>query len=129
MTNRILLLVPQGLTFDMLTEEQQTAINGVFGQYVLPMPSTIPHDGKVVLDGLAADNFDASHIPLLGLPFEVIAQWKDDGEVVIPLNEAVFLEHLPPSYTYDEEGNVIDTVPATLCEPHSWAGWNKVIGV
>lgn len=119
MTNRILLLVPQGLTFDMLTPEQQAAINGVFGQYVLPMPSTIPHAGKVVLDGLSADNFDAATIPVLGLPFEVIGQWKDDGEVVIPLNEAVFLEHLP-----NPEIGV-----KVLHEPHSWAGWEQVIGV
>lgn len=119
MTNRLLILVPQGLTFDMLTVEQQAAINGVFGQYVLPMPSTKPLSGQVVLDALAADNFDASTIPQLGLPFEVLAQWKDDGSVVIPLNETVFLNYL----SEPEEGEKI------LHEPHTWAGWPKVIGV
>lgn len=128
MTNRLLILVPQGLTFDMLTPEQQAAINSVFGQYVLPMPSTIPFNGKVLLDCLAADNFDASYIPLLGLPFTVIAQWKEDGFVVLPLDETLFLQHLPSSYIYDEDGNLTET-PATLHEPHSWAGWPKVIGV
>ena len=52
MTYRAIILVPEGLTFEQLTEEQQAACNSVFGQYVNPMPSTITYNGKQVLDGL-----------------------------------------------------------------------------
>ena len=116
MSYRILMLVPEGLTLDALSSEQQAAIASVLGQYVLPMIGTIPNAGRVVLDGVAADNFDASTIPLLGLPFEVIGQWKEDGTVIVPFDDEKFLAHLPDP----EEGDKV------LHEPHRWAGWPEL---
>lgn len=119
---RVLFLIPEGLTFDMLTPEQQAAIRSVLGQFVLPMPSTIPFGGKVVCDGLAAENFDPSTLGPLGLPFEIIGLWEFDGEnaiEVVPLNETAFMAHLP----LDENG-----VPQPLHEPHRWSGWPVLFG-
>lgn len=82
----------------MLTPEQQAAIQSVFGQFVLPMPDTIPANNKVVCDGLAAENFDPSTLGPLGLHFEIIGLWEFDGEnsiEVVPLNETAFMAHLP----------------------------------
>lgn len=113
MTYRIIMLVPEGLTFALLTPEQQAAINSVIGQYVLPMPATIPFNGKVVLDGLAADNFDADTLDPLGLPFEIIGQWDDQGNIIVPLDEDALATHIEP----DQEGNKV------LRETHCWSGW------
>ncbi|MBE2191859.1 MAG: hypothetical protein IAE63_06735 [Alphaproteobacteria bacterium] len=122
MTYRAIILVPEGLTFEQLTEEQQAACNSVFGQYINPMPSTVPFNGKQVLDGLAADNFDPTTIGTLGLPFEIIGLYHDASEApVIPLNETVFMNYLQ-AYT-DEQGNPINP---TFHVPHSWAGWKEL---
>ena len=122
MTYRAIILVPEGLTFEQLTAEQQTACNSVFGQYVNPMPSTVAYNGKQVLDGLAADNFDPSTLGPLGLPFEVIGLYHDASEVpVIPLDETVFINYLPEPI--DGEGNPIEKV---MHVPHSWAGWAEL---
>lgn len=119
MTYRVIILVPEGLTFEQLTAEQQAACNTVFGQYVNPMPSTIPFNGKQVLDGLAADNFDPSTLGPLGLPFEIIGLYHDASETpIIPLDEAIFMNYLPDKT--DEEGNPIGKI---MHVPHSWAGW------
>ena len=68
MSYRILMLVPEGLTLDALSSEQQAAIASVLGQYVLPMIGTIPNAGMVVLDGVAAviiaDTTTAAQYPL-----------------------------------------------------------------
>ena len=123
MTYRTIILVPEGLTFEQLTEEQQAACNSVIGQYVTPMPSTVPYNGKQVLDGLAADNFDPTTIGTLGLPFEIIGLYHDASETpIIPLDETVFMNYLPD--TIDEQGN---TVSPTFHVPHSWAGWGDII--
>lgn len=117
---RVLFLIPEGLTFDMLNAEQQAAIQSVLGQFVLPMPSTIPFGGKVVCDGLAAENFDPERIGSLGLPFEIIGLWGFDGKNAIevaPLNETAFMAHLP----LDENGG-----PQPLHEPHRWSGWPEL---
>ncbi len=120
---RVLFLIPEGLTFDMLTPEQQAAIQSVFGQFVLPMPSTIPYGGKVVCDGLAADNFDPSTLGPLGLPFEIIGLWEWDGadyiSEVVPIDAVAFMAHLP----LDENGD-----PQPLHEPHRWSGWPVLFG-
>lgn len=122
MTYRAIILVPEGLTFEQLTQEQQAACNSVFGQYVNPMPSTVPFNGKQVLDGLAADNFDPSTLGPLGLPFEIIGLWEWDGaeyiNEVVPLNETAFMAHLP----LGENGD-----PGPLHEPHRWSGWPECI--
>lgn len=122
MTYRAIILVPEGLTFEQLTQEQQAACNSVFGQYVNPMPSTIAYNGKQVLDGLAADSFDPTTLGPLGLPFEIIGLYHDASEVpVIPLDEAVFINYLPDQL--DAEGNPIEKV---MHVPHSWAGWAEL---
>lgn len=113
MTYRLILTSPLGLTFEMLTEEQQAAVRSVLGQYVLPMPSTIPHGGKVVFDGLAADNFNPVAIGELGLPFEILGMWDNDDQEIIPLDVEEFNKYLP------------DGVEGI---PHSWAGWSKLFG-
>lgn len=118
MSYRVLMLVPEGLTFEALTPEQQAAISSVFGQYVLPMYGTIPDAGKVVCDAVAGDNFNPDNIAPLGLPFELIGMWQEDGVAVIPLNENEFLAHLP-----EPEGGV-----KVLHEPHRWSGWPKCFG-
>ena len=111
---RVLLLVPEGLTFDMLSVEQQAAINSVFGQYVNPMPATITHNGMQVVDAVTADNFNPTVMVDFGIDWPVIGMWSFDGAVLSPLNETEFMKFLP-------EG-------ATLHEPHRWAGWPQVIG-
>ncbi len=115
---RVLFLIPEGLTFDMLTDEKKAAIQSVLGQFVLPMPSTIPFGGKVVCDGLAAENFDPSTLGPLGLPFDIIGLWEWDGaeyiNEVVPINAAEFIARLP----LDENGD-----PQPLHEPHRWSGW------
>ncbi len=120
---RVLFLIPEGLTFDMLTPEQQAAIQSVFGQFVLPMPDTIPANNKVVCDGLAADNFDPSTLGPLGLPFEIIGLWEWDGadyiNEVVPIDAVAFMAHLP----LDENGD-----PQPLHEPHRWSGWPVLFG-
>ena len=122
MTYRAIILVPEGLTFEQLTEEQQAACNSVFGQYVNPMPSTITYNGKQVLDGLAVDNFDPTTIGTLGLPFEIIGLYPDTSETpIVPLDEAVFINYLPDQI--DGEGNTIEKV---MHVPHSWAGWAEL---
>lgn len=114
MTYRVLMLIPAGMTFEMLTPEQQAAVNGVLGQYVTPIPSTIPFNQKQLLDGLAADTFNPDHIVTLGLPFEIIGMWSNEGVVVLPLDEVKFKQHLAE--------------PEPLLEPHRWAGWPVLFG-
>lgn len=128
MSYRVLMLVPEGLTFEALTPEQQAAISSVFGQYVLPMYGTVPASGKVVCDAVAGDNFDPSSIATLGLPFELIGMWKDDGTIAIPLNEAEFMARLPDTKIYDESGSVVGSASPVLHEPHRWSGWPKLFG-
>lgn len=118
MTHRVLLLVPEGLTFDMLTPEQQDAINGVFGQYVLPMPGTLPFLNRVLCDALVNDSFDPGKLGPLGLPFDIVGMFDEAGSVLIPLNEADFMARLPEP----EEGEKV------LAEPHRWSGWPKCFG-
>lgn len=127
MTYRAIILVPEGLTFEQLTEEQQAACNSVFGQYVNPMPNTIPYNGKQVLDGLAADNFDPTAIGALGLPFEIIGLYHTEAETpIVQLDEAVFINHLPDVVVYDDNGDVVSSTPPTFHIPHSWSGWNTL---
>lgn len=125
MTLNVYLLIPEGTTFDNLTEEQQAAIQSVFGQYVMPMPGTKAHDGTVVCDALAHDSFDPTLMPGLGLWWDIIGMWRDDGTVVVPLDETKFLERLADKVTYDIDGNVISTESPTLHQPHQWSGWPK----
>lgn len=107
---RVILSAPATLDWDGLSEDQQTAIAGVFGQYVMPMPGTIEHSGLKIIDAVTTDAFDPANIPILGLPFEMMGLWQWDGHTL------TILEALHEAfYDYVESGNRII--------PHSWAGW------
>lgn len=107
---RVILSAPATLDWDDLSEDQQTAISGVFGQYVMPMPGTREHDGQKVIDAVTIDSFDPAKIHILGLPFEVIGIWQWDGDTL------TVLEALHETfYGFVESGARVI--------PHSWAGW------
>jgi hypothetical protein len=118
MTYRVLLLIPEGLSFDLLSQEQQSAIQGVFGQYVLPMPGTIPHDGLVLCDAVVDESFNPADMGDLGLDWPLVGIFDEAGSVVMPLDEAAFMARLPAPDTGDK----------VLHEPHRWAGWPKCFG-
>ena len=90
-----------------------------------PMIGTIEVNNMVVTDTIVTEA-DLSDENILGA-------WGWDGasENVVtlkPINEAVFLSHLPDVATIDEDGNEIDRQPPTLHEPCRWAGWPKCFG-
>lgn len=123
---RLILAIPEGLTFDQLAPEQQYAVNSVFGQFVLPMPGTRPANGKQIVDAVAADNFDPAAIGELGLPFEILAYWQWDGstlDTILPLDEAAWLPFLPDVPVLDEQGEQTGVMPPMFHIPHGWAGW------
>lgn len=128
MTKRVLLLIPEGLTFDMLTEEQQKAINAIFGEYVIGMTGTVPKDGTIICDALCSDAFNPANMAALGIDWTILALWSASNDIIVPLDQPEFLARLAPVNTYDAEGNVLTTEPATvLIEPQRWAGrgaWN-----
>lgn len=107
---RVILSAPATLDWGDLTEDQQTAITGVFGEYVMPMPGTIEYSGRKIIDAVTIDSFDPANIPILGLPFETLGLWQWDGDAL------TILEALHETfYDYVETGiRVI---------PHSWSGW------
>ena len=115
---RVLLLIPEGLTFDLLSLEQQTGINSVFGQYVMPMPGTIAANGTVVCDAVTLSTFDPTYMAPLGITWPIIGMWDNSGAIIVPLDEGAFMTHLPDP----------DVGPKTLYETHSWAGWPVLIG-
>lgn len=107
---RVILSALASLDWDDLTEGQQAAITGVFGEYVMPMPGTVEHVGQKIIDAITLDSFDPANIQILGLPFIVLGLWQFDGTVLTEmeaLNE-VF-------YNYVASNNRLI--------PHSWAGW------
>ena len=124
---RLLMLVPEGLTFDMLTEEQQAAINSVFGQYVMPMPDTNGYDGFKICDAVCTVEFEVENMADLGLDWQIIGQWVWNGEngvtEITPLDEQIFMNYLLDTTVYDGDGNQMVTIPAVFHEPHKWSGW------
>jgi hypothetical protein len=131
---RVLLLIPEGLTFDMLSIEQQAAINSVFGQYANPMPSTIPANRMQIVDAVTADNFDPAVMPQYGIDWPVIGlfQWDGKSPEITTLQELkldVYIQHLPNDVTYDENGKEVSSTPTTVHEAHTWAGWPNCIEV
>lgn len=113
MAKRVLLLVPQGLTFDMLTPEQQAAINLVFGKYINPMPTSIIFNGMQIVDALTGDNFDPSTMANYGIDWPVlgICQWDGVAEyvtIIQPLDTETYKHYMPDG---------------SLTECHRWAGW------
>jgi len=128
---RVIMQLPQGLRFDDLQPEQQAAIMRVFAQFTLPMPGTIPADGYELVDGVTGDNFDPAVMDGLGMPWPVLGMWQWDGRgelvEVEPYRADLMLAHLPPVYTYDDDGNVVSERPQTDATlPHNWAGWPQV---
>ncbi len=113
---RVILLVPEALEFSMLNEDQQAAIASVFGQYVMPMPGTVTASGMKVVDAITTDNFNPASMGQHGLNWPILGMWNSEGVPVIPLDEAVFLAHLPTPDVGDK----------VLHEPHRWAGWPEV---
>ena len=122
MTKRVILKVPEGLEFTDLTEEQQTAIRNIFGQYVNPMPGTIAADGWQIVDALTNDSFDPALTVTFFPDWDILALWGSDKEILVPMDWDAFLPHLPDTHTYDDEGNILTTTPATPHLPHGWAG-------
>jgi len=114
MTYRVLLLVPEGLTFGSLPHEAQAAINTVLGQFVNPMPNTQAAGGYQVVDAVTADNFDPNTMGDYGINWPILGMWDEEGKDLIPLNKDQFMKHLPDG--------------AELHEPHRWLGWPKLFG-
>lgn len=110
---RVLLLVPKGLTFDLLTTEQQEAIRIVFGQYVNPMPSSIVYNNLQLVDALTQDNFNPATMIDYGIDWPIIGLMQWDGlsaevDVIVPLDTELYKKFMPDG---------------SLTECHRWAGW------
>lgn len=88
---------------------------------VVPMPGTIEVGGKILADCLIAV------IPE-NLPegFTIIAQQAKSGEFDVPLIADVFLAHLAPIIIYGPDMAIVGTEPATLHQPHTFAGWPDI---
>lgn len=112
---RVILSAPATLAWGDLTDDQQNAITGVFGEYVMPMPGTIGHAGHKIIDALVADTFEPTAIQQLGLPFALLGRWQWDGETIMPLQclDAAFLNFLPD--------------PSIMILPHNWLGWPPIM--
>lgn len=127
---RAIYLLPAGTRIDTLDPEQQQAIQSVNSQWRLPMPGTVPHAGLEVVDGLTDDSFDPLVMPALGLDWQCIGMWQWDGHgglvTLVPLDMDALYPHLPDVTEYDEDGEVIGTVPAVPHVPHGWAGHPQI---
>ena len=128
---RLILTCPTGLTLDLLTQEQQAAIQSVFAQFTLPMSGTIEYNGLVILDAITNDNFNPDVLVPLGLPFTILGMWQWDGtsDVLTELQPLLggFINYLPSVIEYDIEGNVVSRSIPLLHIPHGWCGWPEVI--
>jgi len=113
---RLWLLIPDTLDFGELPPEQQVAINSVFGQYVKPMPGTVPFEGLVICDALVTDEFDEPTMRERGIDWPIVGQWMQDGTVLTPPDTQALRARVPDA-------------PDTLIEPHSFAGWPGVLEV
>lgn len=121
---RVILRIPEALAFEALSPEQQEAIRSVFGQFVTPMPGTVPVGGYKLCDAVTGPNFDPERMALYGMDWPVVGLWDDTGLAVAPFDAATMLAHLPPTQEYDAEGNPTgEPQPPILHEPHRWAGW------
>lgn len=126
---RIIIKTPATTTLEALTPEQQAAIQGVFSQWVMPMPGSQPAAGDILLDAVVADSFDPANIPLLGLPFTIMGAWQWDGAsdlVELQPVDVSFITYLPDTHTYSEQGEVLTTKAPVLHEPHRWSGWPEI---
>jgi len=127
---RVFLLVPEGLTFDDLSEKQQEAIQAVFGEFCTIMPGTIPYKGKQVVDAIILNDFDPKLMKDYEIDWEIIGLWEKKEDSMWPLVEfdkEAFMNYLPDVEELDEEGKVIGTKPPVFHIPHNWAGWPEIV--
>lgn len=123
---RLIVSAPSNITFDDLTAEQKLGLEAVMANYVQPMPGTKEYNSVVVIDCVMKDNFDPQAITDLELPFTIIGYWSWDGSnapVEIEPLDPGFINFLPNRVTYDENGDVVSTLPPVFHLPHAWAGW------
>jgi len=128
---RVMLLIPEGLTFEDLPEAQQEAIKSVFGQYAMPMPGTIAYNGLQICDAVTVDSFDPDLMQNFGIDWPIIGMWQWDMhsealEELQALDEELFLNYLPNKAEYNEAGEVIATYPPEFHIPHNFAGWPEI---
>lgn len=131
MTKRVILLVPEDLAFEDLSETQQEAINIVFDKYVGFMPGTIAYEGYQVVDVLCSDGFDPELMSDYGIEWEIIGMWQRDSlsnelETLVELDEEAWLNYLPDIVEYAEEGEIISTSPPVFQIPHSFSEWPEI---
>lgn len=115
---RLWLLIPEALDFFYLPQEQQASVHSVFGQYVKPVPGTVAADGLVLCDAVVTDDFDEPTMHALGITWPIVGQWLQDGTVLTPPDTSALLARLAP---------MLDGSPASLHEPHRFAGWPEVV--
>jgi len=118
MYKRVLLQIPEGLTLDSLSDEQRMAVQSVFGQFVMPMPGTVPHDGFVVCDAVTTSNFDQTLMGQYQFNWTILGVWDESGSELVEFKSEQFLNHLPEP----------ETGVKVLYEPHRWAGWPVCFG-
>ena len=123
---RVFLLVPEGLSFDMLSETQQQAIHAIFGQYVMPMPRTKAHAGTIICDAVCDDSFNPNNMGALGLAWDLIGMWQWSGGAVtelVSLDTGKYQDRLQDDPVIDSDGKVTGYTPAVANEKHKWSGW------
>lgn len=128
---RIIIKAPEGITLEALSPEQQSAIQSVFTQFVLPMPRTKASAGSILIDAVVGDNFDPDSIAALDLPFTVFGLWQWDGSTALVELQALdvtFIAYLLDTHTYNPETfEILTTTPPILHEPHRWSGWPEIL--
>lgn len=137
MTKRVLLLVPEGLDFDALTNRQRTKLDELLIAYKNPMPKSKADGGKQVLDALVEDDFRLANITSLGLNWTILGQWKrtqtNKGknkrvraihrvDEVTPPDVAEITKRLVS--IKDKDG--VDT-QVGIYESHKWLGWEDLL--
>ncbi len=130
---QLFLLVPEGLTFEELAEEQKTAVNMVFGQYVNPVPGTKPFEGYQLVLAVTVDGFDPALMQEYGIDWPILGMWAWDGEsdaveTLIELDQEAFLKYLPDMQEIDfETGEVLSTTPPSFHIPCAISGWPELV--
>jgi len=124
---RVILRVPEALTFEALSPEQQAAIASVFGQFVIPMPGTVPFGGYKLVDAITSPDFHPERMALYGMNWPAVGLWDNSGVALAPFDATTMLAHIAPTQAYDIDGNPVgEPTPPVLHEPHRWAGWPEL---
>lgn len=122
---RLFLRIPTGESDATRTPDLRAAIAAAVARWVTPQPGTVSAGGYHVADALCADSADISAIATLAPQWGLLGAWRWDEasascDVLVPLDATTYLAHLPPPV--DANGQPTGD-PATLHEPHRWAGW------